>query len=219
MAKNHRRTLDILTKKHHSASDWDWRANTQLNYSTAHFVSPPTSLKAGGLGYFSHWDYAFLKTNLSGSLKEGRVIMWHYPTASHTMCAGPFFRSQELPPPNQCPRNGYEFRVNDANVQIYRWVDGVSTLKASASHTIPILYNGWTHWRFTWWEYPSPNPVPTLSMLIDREIADTWIQQLLYNETDALWSDSPINRVGFCIYTRSDNITEWQDDVEIYKPA
>lgn len=207
-----------MKKLKHSLADWDFNTDTQLNISSDHFVSYPTSLKAGGVGYTPKWNYVFLKSTLAPNVKDGRIIYYHYPTDTFTLTGPPFFRAQALPPETR-PDNCYYILLNNASVNIYKRTAGVSVLKATGAHTQALDYYTWTQWRVTWWEFIGPELQPILRIIIDRQIAGEWVQQLLWDDTDPSWGDSAVNLVGFCPYSRNTDTTEWMDDTEVWEKA
>ncbi len=207
-----------MKKIHHSLEDWDYNEDTQLNISPAHFVSAPTSLKAGGVGYGERDAYAFLKASVAPCVKDGRVIHYQYPMAAHLRSFFPYFRAQALPS-NFRPDNCYYMAVPGEAVQIYKRTGGVSALIAHEAQTAPMVHNAWTHWRLSWWEYLGADLTPTLDITIDRYIDGEWVQQLLHHDTTPSWGDSAVNLVGFCVTTRNTDTTEWMDDTEVWEKA
>lgn len=209
--------MDKLAKLHHSLIDWNLAPASTLALAYDYFVSPPTCLKSGGAGKPARWNWYFLKEALSGAMRHGRVLWYHYPKGEMTFTTELHFRAQDFPLIFR-PLNGYNIVVLQTYMQLYKIVAGVRTILAQSAPYSSTPLNAWTRYRVTWWSWLDAGFNPVMTVVVERYEAGVPVQRFQHDILNPLWEDSPVNRVGWTVYGRDTEVVEYVDNTEIWKP-
>lgn len=209
--------MDKIAIVHHSLKDWDLNPGHTLNLSAAHFVSSPTSLRSNIIGQALTRNRYYLKEAISGVLKHGQAVWWHWPAEGSARTHGLHFRAQEFATGFE-PKNAYYFRFWNLWPTLSELVNGATTRHWPGPGCTPAPANAWTRYRVSWWSWLNEFFVPTMTVIGERLEAGKWVQRHQVQVTNPLWEDSSINRVGFSVYGYyNEPRSEWVDDIEIWK--
>lgn len=200
------KTNRINVLNHHTVGDWD-KPVTGWTLTTGIYVSPPSSLYC-----YATQDHAFL-CRLADSLvlPAGRIVCQIYPQFLNDYWLT--FRNQatlDTEEVKDCylischATNRIDFgkRVNNVYTKLDEWV---------ASWTL----NTWVQLRVTWWNTYDDQNNPSIAVQLEVWEADAWADKGILYDSDNLWADSEINRVGLAIHAAGVAF----DDTEIWKPV
>lgn len=190
----------------YSVSDWDFSSGG-WEISSAHHVSPPTSLHGTG----DPDVFVLCRIPETLCLPQGRYIEYiRQPYGYH---AGILFHNQA--PLGQANRqNCYQVLLTSTvQTRLYKYVNGAPTVLHTWPYTRPS--DTWFHVRITWWITYGPHCQKSLEVELEVWDGANWISYGTYVHPNPPWVDSDINREG--MYHPGPGA--YRDDTEIWGPA
>ncbi|MBA7543757.1 hypothetical protein ES705_36097 [subsurface metagenome] len=205
---------DKLPAEHHSIADWDFERGAEYrSLADDFFISAPTSLKfSGAPAPFGGVVLCRIPATLV--LPQGEIRNWKRATRISSSVAN--FRNQK-PLGDADSQNCYYLATLETTIKLHRFVAGVHTLLDST--LCPDVIDTWIHYSIIWYNGFTPGSAAALCVDVYLEIAGEWVKQgdTMY-DTDNLWKDSAINRVGFRPGVWA-GTSEWWDNTEIWGPV
>lgn len=202
--------------KHHSPADWDYQPSCGFYLDTGIYVSPPTSLARPITAGYPTNGWFFLKETVSGNLRDGRVELNLRAPFSTGIQSSFYFRTQGLPSGTP-PQNTYEIYWHKTTFTclLRKVVMGVTTTLSN----FPGIFtaNVWAKVRVTWFDYVTDALLGYTRIIVDKWDGANWIQYLLYDHNERLWSDSSVNLIGGTLPAQGISTRSYTDDWKIYR--
>ena len=193
---------------HHSLADWD-KSNNNFALYDGKYTSAPTSLRSTA----SPRPIFLCNHPSTLCLPEGRILCQTWCNINRSSLGQFSFRNQC--PTDQVPdfQNCYLFQADYIGPRVWEWVNG----KSQWSHTFgsELPRDRWVNIEITWWNYPPYDDKHPLAIQFRAYYAGSWHDYGRAERDIARWHDSPINRVGLCVFY-TDN---YFDDTEIHAPV
>ena len=204
-------------KKHFSLSDWDLGGDGVLELDAAQYVSAPTSLRFQmHPTTFQQISWFFLKTALSGVLAEGKFLSWIRAQRTNEIQSYIFFRAQDLPTNGWCA-DSYYVRYRYNNWTLIKRVGASDSTLDTAAITPNLEANTWYQTRVTFYNYTDAHMAPIFRIIIEIKREDEWEVLCTYDDTDPLWADSEVNRIGYRGNGSYEGRWAWVDDTEVWR--
>lgn len=194
-------------------ADWDFSATNWI-LDVSQYVSPPSSLRIASTGLVPIGQVALCKKADSLCLPQGRIVT--YLRTSPACYPNIHFRNQAANG-SADPLNDYNLFGTVGTFRFYRVVAGVDTTLDNWGAAW-FTANTWHLLRLSWWTAYDTQNVKSLAMRLERFFEGEWVIDRTYYDTENLWADSDVNRVGVGS-RRHPTYYCWFDDTEIWKPS
>lgn len=198
-------TPSKLLLPHHTVGDWDKPA-ADWKLDTVFYISAPSSLYC----WFNTPNAFLCRLADSLILPAGRLVTYVRPqfTTDYWLT----FRNQAvlgtqevkdcyLISTHATNRIDFGKRVNNVYTKLAEWV---------AAFTL----NNWHHIRISWWTTYDDMNTPSLAVHLEIYEAGAWADKGIQYDTDNLWVDSGVNRLGLACYATAISY----DDTQVWKP-
>lgn len=194
-----------LLPLHHSVGDWD-KLGTYWRLDENHYISPPTSLF-----FYYEETKAFLCRlpdslclpvgRLVGYFRYGYIVTYSFTFRNQAPLGTANISNTYMLASSGYLRMDFGKRVADVYTLLGQW---------------PVSWGleTWYRYRLTWWNAYNPQNVLSLAVQLEREEDGVWVDKGILYDTDNLWADSDVNRVGLTHPPGS----IWFDDTEIWIP-
>lgn len=201
----------------YSLMDWDYE-DPGPYISDEVYVSAPTSLAAQQKVGLIRQGWAFCKLPAALCVPDGRIVSGIRLCDAIAIRLYWFFRAQAYPPEGQVdPDNCYALFYRCQDVRLYRIVGGGLSLLYDYNFPTPLAAETWYWFRLTFWQYLPADLVKLLRVTLDRWISGAWENLFIKDDSDNMWAESEINKVGFNLrYGAAQKITAI-DDTEIWE--
>lgn len=210
--------MDQLIPVHHSWADWIRASPSFWILYPGNFHSAPTSLSSGGYPGAGLSSKIWLKPEISGNLKDGKLTTWAYKAPFHESGLSFYFREQDYAPPGP-PNNAFQIVYTGTWWLVGSFVGGIGKYHYWGAPAVHPPISTWYQYELMFWSWQNALLQWVLSVQLRYTTPIDWYTAFLVNILNPPFQDSDHNYIGFSAASNITQPAHLVDDTCIYRPV